>query len=65
MKPEPLKQQSTTLVTENNSIIEIISWTFCFIRLGAEKLQVEIQKLAACETGVCRINTIFGCFKYC
>ncbi len=65
MKPKPIKQQHTTLLNEDNSIPEIIKWTFCFIRFGVENLQAKTQKMSAFEIGVCRINTIFGSFKYC
>lgn len=55
----------TIRTNESNSLYEIVKWTFCFIRIWIENMVTEFEKLVRAETGECRINTIFGYFKFC
>ena len=59
------KQAFKILINENNSLQEILKWSFCFIRITGEKLAVEFGNRA--KTGVADFgnNTIFGYFKFC
>lgn len=53
------------LINENNSLQEILKWSFCFIRITTEKLADEFGNRQKNGTAECRNNIIFGYFNFC
>jgi hypothetical protein len=65
MKSDSQKQTFKILTYENNSLQEILKWSFCFFRITGEKLADEFGNHIKTGTADCGNNTIFGYFKFC
>lgn len=59
------KQAFKTLINENNSLLEILKWSFCFITITVEKLAGDFVNRAKTTAADYGNNTIFECFKIC